>query len=204
MYASCSLSLTLTHSLTHSSFSLSLSLTHTPLPFFHPLSPSPLSLSPSLPSPPPPQWKTRYVVFKISGGGRLQFIIYKESPTSPANEVKEIPIEEYGGLESNTKVDSEKNVFSVITTNMTDTFATESGEDLMEWTQLLQEYLGKGVCGESEGERVRERGEDGETGEEGGIERGRGREKGVREGECVYFSYTISSGTCNTHVRTCI
>ena len=85
------------------------------------------------------------MVFKISGGGRLQFIIYKESPATPANEVKEIPIEEFGGVDSTTgKVDSERNVFSVITTNMTDSFSTDSADDLVEWTQLLQEYLGKG------------------------------------------------------------
>ena len=83
-------------------------------------------------------------MFKISGGGRLQFIIYKETPTSPVNEVKEIAIEEFGGLESTTKMESEKNVFSVITTSVTDSFSTDSSEDLREWTSLLQEYLGKG------------------------------------------------------------
>ena len=83
-------------------------------------------------------------MFKISGGGRLQFIIHKDYPPSPANEVKEIAIEEFGGLESTTKVDSEKHVFSVITTNVTDCFSTESAEEMAEWTTLLQEYLGKG------------------------------------------------------------
>ena len=58
--------------------------------------------------------------------------------------VKEIPIEEFGGLESSGKVDSEKHVFSVITTNVTDSFSMDSPEELCEWTILLQEYLGKG------------------------------------------------------------
>ena len=85
-------------------------------------------------------------MFKISGGGRLQFTIHKDHPTSAANEVKEIPIEEFGGLESGSKVDSEKNVFSVITTNATDTFSTESVDDMEEWVMVIQEYLGKGEC----------------------------------------------------------
>ena len=86
-------------------------------------------------------------MFKVSGGGRLQFIIHKDFPPSPANEVKEIPIEEFGGLESTAKVDSEKHVFSIITTSVTDSFSTEGVEDLAEWTSLLQEYLGKGGGG---------------------------------------------------------
>ncbi|CAI8029348.1 Protein Dok-7, partial [Geodia barretti] len=89
------------------------------------------------------RWKNRYVVFKISGGGRLQFMIHKDCPPSPANEVKEIPIEEFGGIESAAKVDSEKHVFSIITTSVTDSFSTDGVEDLAEWTSLLQEYLGK-------------------------------------------------------------
>ena len=114
------------------------------------VSPSPLvlssisSLSHLLPPSHPPQWKNRYVVFKISGGGRLQFMIHKDCPPSPANEVKEIPIEEFGGIESAAKVDSEKHVFSIITTSVTDSFSTDGVEDLAEWTSLLQEYLGKG------------------------------------------------------------
>ena len=59
--------------------------------------------------------------------------------------MKEIPIEEFGGLESTAKVDSEKHVFSVITTGMTDSFSTDSPEELRDWTVLLQEYLGKGI-----------------------------------------------------------
>ena len=128
-------------------------------------------------------------MFKISGGGRLQFIIYRDQPTSPANEIKEIPIEEFGGLESSLKLDNEKFVFYVITTSVTDCFSADSAEELNEWTTLLQEYLGKG---EREGERWREGGweEEGGRGEEGGRvggggrERGGGREEGERrEGE---------------------
>ena len=83
-------------------------------------------------------------MFKISGGGRLQFIIYREQPTTPANEIKEIPIDEFGGVESGVRMDNEKLVFCVITGSVTDCFSTETVEELNEWTSLLQEYLGKG------------------------------------------------------------
>ena len=83
-------------------------------------------------------------MFKVTHAGRLQLIVYKESPPTAANEIKEISIDEFGGLEHNLRIDSEKYVFAIITTNMTECFSTESPQDLSDWKQLLQEYLGKG------------------------------------------------------------
>ena len=101
-----------------------------------------------------PQWKPRYVVFKMSQSGRLQLTVYKEQPTVPSNEIKEIPIEEYGGLEVNLRLDSEKYTFAIITNSMTDCFAVETHDELNKWTALLQEYLGKGERGGGLGEVV--------------------------------------------------
>lgn len=91
------------------------------------------------------QWKPRYVVFKKTHSGRLQFTLYKEKPAVPSNEVKEIPIDDFGGLEINLKLDSEKYTFGIITSSMTDCFAVETPDELNKWTSLLQEYLGKGI-----------------------------------------------------------
>ena len=84
-------------------------------------------------------------MFKVTSSGRYQFIIYKEQPMTPANEVKEVPIEEFGGLDINAKIDSEKNTFAVITTSTTDCFSTDSPDEMVKWTRVLQEYLGKGM-----------------------------------------------------------
>ena len=78
--------------------------------------------------------------------------MYKEQPTVPSNEIKEIPIEEYGGLEVNLRLDSEKYTFAIITHSMTDCFAVETHSELNKWTALLQEYLGKGERGGGLGE----------------------------------------------------
>ena len=90
------------------------------------------------------QWRPRHLVFKVTHAGRLQLIVHKESPATAANEIKEITIDEFGGLENNLKLDSEKYVFAIITTHVTECFSTESPQELTEWSQLLQEYLGKG------------------------------------------------------------
>ena len=90
------------------------------------------------------QWKPRYVVFKITHSGRLQLIVYKDQPAVPANEIKEVPIDEFGGLESNLSTDNEKYAFAVIMTHVTESFSADSPHERTEWTRLLQEYLGKG------------------------------------------------------------
>lgn len=90
------------------------------------------------------QWKQRYVAFKITNSGRLQFVIYKEAPAIPDNEVKYVAIDEYGGLETNMKLDSEKYTFAIITNSSTECFSVDSPHEMTEWTKLLQEYLGKG------------------------------------------------------------
>ena len=92
------------------------------------------------------QWRLRYVVFKTMSSGRFQFMVYKEHPPSPSNEIKEIPIEEFGGIESNLKLDNEKNAFAIISTNFTDCFSVETPEEMQEWVRVLQRYLGKGGC----------------------------------------------------------
>ena len=90
------------------------------------------------------QWRPRYLVFKVTHAGRLQLFVHKEHPPTAANEVKEIAIDEFGGLEGNLKLDNEKYVFAIITTHVTECFSTESPQELTDWRQLLQEYLGKG------------------------------------------------------------
>ena len=85
------------------------------------------------------------MVFKITHSGRLQLIIYKEQPAIPMNEIKEVPIDEFGGLESNLSLDNEKYAFAIITTHVTESFSVESPREMTEWTTLLQEYLGKGM-----------------------------------------------------------
>ena len=92
------------------------------------------------------QWKPRYVVFKITHSGRLQLIIYKDQPAVPINEIKEVPIDEFGGLVSNLSLDNERYAFAIITTHITESFSSESPQVMTEWTSLLQEYLGKGKC----------------------------------------------------------
>lgn len=90
------------------------------------------------------QWRPRHLVFKVTHAGRLQLILHKESPATASNEIKEIAIDEFGGLEDNLKLDNEKYVFAIITTNITECFSTETPQDWTDWKQLLQEYLGKG------------------------------------------------------------
>ena len=83
-------------------------------------------------------------MFKVTHAGRLQLILHKEHPPTAANELKEIAIDEFGGLEHNLKIDNERYVCAVITTHATECFSTETPQELTEWKQLLQEYLGKG------------------------------------------------------------
>ena len=47
---------------------------------------------------------------------------------------------------SNLSLDNEKFAFAVITTHVTESFSSESPHVVTEWTSLLQEYLGKGMC----------------------------------------------------------
>ena len=82
-------------------------------------------------------------MFKVTHAGRLQLIVYKEYPPTAANEIKEISIDEFGGLEHSLKIDNERYVFAIIT-NVTECFSTETPRELGEWRKLLQEYLGKG------------------------------------------------------------
>ena len=86
------------------------------------------------------------MVFKVTHSGRLQLIIYKDQPAIPVNEIKEVPIDEFGGLESNLSLDNEKYAFAITTTHITESFSVESPHEMTEWTTLLQEYLGKGMC----------------------------------------------------------
>ncbi len=84
------------------------------------------------------------MVFKITSSGRLRFVVYKEQPATPTNELKEVQMDEFGGMEVGLKMDSEKHVFAVISTSVTDCFSTETAEEMFEWCRLLREYLGKG------------------------------------------------------------
>ena len=77
--------------------------------------------------------------------GKLTFTVYKDKPPTPSNELYELPIEDYGGTDSNVKIDGEKNVFAILLTDSTECFATESPDDLKRWTRVLNEYLGKGI-----------------------------------------------------------
>lgn len=91
------------------------------------------------------QWKTRYVEFKITAAGRLSFTVYREQPATPSNEVTQVSIEEYGGLDHTMKLDGEKHVFAIITTDVTECFAADSAATLEEWVDVIHEYLGKGT-----------------------------------------------------------
>lgn len=71
--------------------------------------------------------------------------MYKSQPATPANELTDVPIEEYGGLDSNFKFDGEKHVFALITTDTTECFAADSSQTLSDWIHAIQEYLGKGT-----------------------------------------------------------
>ena len=84
------------------------------------------------------------MVFKVTHAGRLQLYVHKDFPPTAANEIKEIAIDEFGGLEHNLKLENEKYVFAIITTHITECFSIESPQELTAWRQLLQEYLGKG------------------------------------------------------------
>ena len=84
-------------------------------------------------------------MFKLTqAAGRLQLIVYKEPPATAVNEIKEISIDQFGGLENNLRLDGEKFVFAIITTTITECFSVETPQELSDWSQLLQEYLGKG------------------------------------------------------------
>lgn len=89
------------------------------------------------------RWRQRHVVFKITHSGRLRLIVYKELPAVPANEAKEIQIEQFGGLETNFKLDNEKYLFAIVTNCATDCFSAETPQEMSDWTTVLQEYLGK-------------------------------------------------------------
>ena len=71
-------------------------------------------------------------------------IVYKDQPPIPDNELTNIPIEEFGGLDYNMKIDGEKQVLAILTTHVTECFATDSSETLREWRTAIQDYLGKG------------------------------------------------------------
>lgn len=83
-------------------------------------------------------------MFKVASAGKLTFIIYKDKQLTPANELHEIPIEEYGGLDCTLKMEGERHAFAIITTHSTECFATDSQEVLQEWSHTIREYLGKG------------------------------------------------------------
>ncbi len=83
-------------------------------------------------------------MFKKTQAGRLQLIVNKETPATAVNEIKEISIDEFGGLENNLRLEGEKYVFAIITTTTTECFSVETPQELSEWSKLLQEYLGKG------------------------------------------------------------
>ena len=72
-------------------------------------------------------------------------MLYKEQPAVPDNEVKHVAIEEYGGLETNLKLENEIYTFAIITSNATDCFSTDTPKELTDWTNVIQEYLGKGM-----------------------------------------------------------
>jgi hypothetical protein len=90
------------------------------------------------------RWRHRYVVFKIASAGRLAFTIYKDQPAIPSNELSEVPIEDYGGLDTKLKLDGEKHVFAIITTNSTECFAADNPQTLKDWSNSMIDYLGKG------------------------------------------------------------
>lgn len=90
------------------------------------------------------QWRQRYVVFKITKSGRLEFVIYKEPPAIPDNEVKSVAIDEYGGLETNLRLESERYIFALITNSSTECFSVDSPQEMNAWIKVLQENLGKG------------------------------------------------------------
>ena len=71
-------------------------------------------------------------------------MLYKEPPAIPDNEFKHVAIEEYGGLETNLRLDSEKYTFAIITSSVTECFSVDSPQELTDWTKVIQEYLGKG------------------------------------------------------------
>jgi len=84
------------------------------------------------------------VAFRLTNSGRLEFVIYKEPPAVPDNEIKHVAIDEYGGLENNLKLDNERFTFAVITNSATECFSVESPQEMTDWTTAVHEYLGKG------------------------------------------------------------
>lgn len=54
-------------------------------------------------------------------------------------------IEEYGGIENNLRLENELYTFAIITTSATECFSAETPQELTDWTNLIQEYLGKGM-----------------------------------------------------------
>ena len=83
--------------------------------------------------------------FKITAAGRLSFTVYREQPASPANEITQVCIEDYGGLDNTMKLDGEKFAFAIITTGITECFAADSAATLQDWSHVIHEYLGKGT-----------------------------------------------------------
>ncbi len=81
----------------------------------------------------------------ISNAGRFIFTVYRDKPAIPANEQTDVPIEDFGGLDSTLKLDGEKNVFAIITNGITECFAADSPDIVHEWCEVLQEYLGQGT-----------------------------------------------------------
>ena len=56
----------------------------------------------------------------------------------------EVPIEDFGGLDVN-KLDGEKLAFAIITTDVTECFAADNSDTLLEWRNIIEDYLGKGM-----------------------------------------------------------
>lgn len=48
-------------------------------------------------------------------------------------------------MDTNLKIDGEKNAFAILLTYSTECFTTDSPDELHKWARTLHEYLGKGM-----------------------------------------------------------
>jgi hypothetical protein len=98
----------------------------------------------------PKKWKNRYAVLrKVSPvTDRLRMVLYKDQMNSVAHEGKEkavVQLDDFCGLEAGLKVDSEKHVVAIVTSNETHCLAFRNELEMRQWADVLRDQLGLGI-----------------------------------------------------------
>lgn len=75
-------------------------------------------------------------------------VLYKDQMNSVAHEGKEkavVQLDDFCGLEAGLKVDSEKHVVAIVTSNETHCLAFLNELEMRQWADVLRDHLGLGI-----------------------------------------------------------